>query len=148
MDNIKCRLCKKTKQISEYDSFRGKLNKSCRDCRIKNNQWYAQDLDGRKTKAKERYQQIKNKIAKYRSDLRLDRKYSLTREQWDIMLKQQNNQCLICQRDFSDIKPCVDHNHKTEKVRALLCRRCNLDLQVVENTEFVKKAKSYLELMM
>ena len=44
-------------------------------------------------------------------------------------------------------KPCVDHNHETGKVRALLCRRCNLDLQVVENIEFVQKAQSYLESM-
>lgn len=145
---IKCRLCKKDKLSSNYDFFRGVQNKSCRECRIKNNSWYQKDLNGRKTKAKNRYQQLKNEIAKYRSDIRLDRKYKLSRGDWNKMLERQGNKCGICEKDFSEIKPCVDHDHKTGKIRMLLCRRCNLDLQVVENTEFVKKAKTYLESMM
>ncbi len=148
MNNIKCRLCRKSKEIGEYALFRGKLNKSCKDCRTKNNLWYKKDLDGRKTKAKEYYQRIKNKVAQYRSDLRLDRKYSLTRKLWNEMLEKQENCCKICRASFLKLKPCVDHNHETGKVRALLCRRCNLDLQVIENTEFAEKAKSYLESMM
>jgi hypothetical protein len=144
---IKCKQCKIEKQESEYNSFRGRLNKSCKECRIKNNSWYAQDKDLRKTKAKIRYQKIKNQIAQYRSDLRLEREYSLSRQEWNTMLVKQKNQCGICNVEFGKIKPCVDHNHTTGKVRGLLCRRCNLELQVVENEDFVLRSQIYLKSM-
>jgi len=145
---IKCIYCKKDKQANDFNTFRGKRNKTCRECRVKNNLWYSQDLDGRKTKAKEHYQKIKHKVAQYRSDLRLNRKYSLTREDWNTILTKQNNKCPICDCEFGKIKPCVDHNHQTGKIRGLLCRECNLSLQVIEDIEFVKKAELYLESMM
>lgn len=146
MTNIKCLLCKLSKPETEYNFFRGMLNKTCKKCRVKNNLWYSNDKDNRKTKAKIYYQKVKNRISNYRSDLRLDRKYSLTREKWNEMLKSQNNKCMICETYL--YKPCVDHDHKTGKVRGLLCRNCNLNLQVVEDIEFVKKANIYLKSMM
>ena len=148
MINIKCIHCKRDKQETDFNLFRGKRNRTCRECRAKNNLWYSQDLNGRKTKAKEYYQRIKPYIAKYRSDLRLNRKYNLSREDWNTMLRQQNNKCLICGCKFGKVKPCVDHNHETGKVRRLLCRECNLSLQVLEDKDFVKKANIYLESMM
>ncbi len=144
---IKCKLCRKDKAEDDFDSFRGRKNKSCKECRKKNNEWYSSDKDGRKSKAKSYYRRIKNKIAQYRSDLRLDRKYSMTRQEWTDMLARQNNRCPICETDFIGKSPCVDHDHKTGKVRSLLCRRCNLDLQVVENIGFMEKAQSYLDSM-
>ena len=75
---IKCKQCNIEKEKSDFRMFRGRRNTRCNDCRDKNNQWYAQDLNGRKTKAKSYYQRIKHKVAQYRSDLRLNRKYNLT----------------------------------------------------------------------
>lgn len=144
---IKCQLCKQEKSESEYRLFHGKLNKACKACRETNNTWYAQDLDGRRTKAKQRYQRVRTKIAQYRSDHRLDKRYSLTRTEWEMMLASQNNLCLICACIFDKKKPCVDHNHQTGKVRGLLCRSCNLRLQVVEDKDFVSKATIYLKSM-
>jgi hypothetical protein len=40
----------------------------------------------------------------------------------------QDNKCEICRTSFSKLKPrniCLDHNHKTGKIRAVLCRGCN-----------------------
>ncbi|HEY9705835.1 MAG TPA: endonuclease domain-containing protein [Allocoleopsis sp.] len=40
----------------------------------------------------------------------------------------QSNKCPICNRRIPDLKPrdrCLDHNHTTGKVRAVLCRSCN-----------------------
>lgn len=147
MTVIKCRQCKKDKQETDFRLFRGRRNKTCIECRVKNNLWYSKDLGGRKTKAKEYYQKRKPLVAKYRSDLRLDRKYSLTREDWNTMLAEQDNKCLICDCEFNKYKPCVDHSHETGKVRGLLCRRCNLKLSVVEDKDFVKNAEIYLESM-
>lgn len=144
---IKCRLCKQEKLENEYRLFRGRLNKTCITCRERNNGWYAEDINGKRTKAKKRYQRIKDSIAQYRSDHRLDKKYSLIRTEWEKMLASQNNLCLICKCGFNPKRPCVDHDHKTGKVRGLLCRNCNLRLQVVEDEEFVKQATIYLKSM-
>ncbi len=39
----------------------------------------------------------------------------------------------------------VDHNHKTGKVRGLLCRICNLKLHAIEDVGFAGKAQLYLK---
>lgn len=53
--------------------------------------------------------------------------YGLTLEEYNKLLEWQLNGCAICRLPCnSDDQLCVDHNHKTGKVRALLCRKCNL----------------------
>ena len=40
----------------------------------------------------------------------------------------QNGICAICYRDLSKLKSrdiCLDHNHDTGRIRAVLCRSCN-----------------------
>lgn len=39
----------------------------------------------------------------------------------------------------------ADHDHKTGKVRGILCSTCNTRLGILENAEFVAKATVYLE---
>lgn len=139
---IECKKCRAAKADTDFGLWRGRLNKWCKECRDRNNQWYSSDKYGRKTKAKLYYQQAKNKIADYRSDLRLDRKYSLTRKGWNDMLTEQKGLCGICGKGMKN--PCVDHDHITGRVRGLLHRGCNLRLQAVEDADFLSKAKTYL----
>ena len=55
----------------------------------------------------------------------LRRRYGLTIEQYKAILAAQNGMCALCkEREAVD----VDHDHKTGKVRSLLCRTCNLAL--------------------
>lgn len=58
----------------------------------------------------------------------LRKKYGITVEDYDAMLKSQGGQCAIC-RDAKIWKQkrslVVDHCHKTGKVRGLLCNQCN-----------------------
>lgn len=54
-----------------------------------------------------------------------------TRKQIDALrltlIDKHGNQCAICKRPRSDFKNnlSVDHNHKTGKLRGLLCYQCN-----------------------
>lgn len=144
---IKCIKCRQEKPEEEFGFFRGRRNQTCEDCRKKNNEWYANDKDGRASKHREYYHKNKEKIAEYRSNHRRKKIYNLSKEEFDKMLLDQDNSCAICGVKFGIIYPCVDHDHDTGNVRALLCRRCNLDLQVVENHEFVLKAQDYLKSM-
>ena len=61
----------------------------------------------------------------------LPTKYGISIAKFAEMLLAQGGKCACCGISFkmegnkSD-RPCVDHNHKTNEVRDLLCGRCNL----------------------
>lgn len=73
-------------------------------------------------------------------------KYGLTLEDYNSMHHEQEYKCKICQRHANEFKKglVVDHNHKTGKVRALLCLTCNTQLYVLENKELYDKFVNYL----
>jgi hypothetical protein len=60
------------------------------------------------------------------------RLYGITKEEYDAMLMAQGHVCEICKRPETMKRNgvprmlCVDHNHETKKVRALLCAYCNI----------------------
>lgn len=71
-------------------------------------------------------------------------KYGMTVGHYELMLKSQDNKCAICGKELT--KPCIDHNHKTGKVRGILCRSCNTGLGLFQdNFELLRKAAVYLE---
>ena len=80
-------------------------------------------------------------------------KRKLTQEDFNQLLKFQQNCCAICYRNFEDIvqsgikkSPCIDHNHQTNEVRGLLCHNCNVGIGFLgENLEALSRAISYLQ---
>jgi len=78
---------------------------------------------------------------------RLKSVFGITVDFYNQLLKNQNNSCAICKR----IEPTgygwhVDHCHSTNKVRGLLCSKCNQGIGLLEeNTDTLKKAIEYLE---
>ena len=72
--------------------------------------------------------------------------YGITLDDYNKMFNEQEGKCAICQRHQNELTRtlCVDHDHKTNKVRALLCVTCNTDVSVVENrleemTKYINK---------
>ena len=63
-------------------------------------------------------------------ETRYKREYGITKEQYYEMYEKQKGCCVICNKHFDVL--CVDHDHKTGKVRSLLCRKCNYNLGVYE----------------
>jgi hypothetical protein len=56
----------------------------------------------------------------------LKRKFGLTPEQYDLIYQAQGGKCAICQVATGKTKKlAVDHDHKTGKIRGLLCSTCN-----------------------
>lgn len=72
-------------------------------------------------------------------------KYGLSLPEIDELIAAQNNECLICGKTLIKMRRCVDHNHKTGKVRGILCKRCNTGLTYIEDKEFAIRAAQYLE---
>jgi F0F1-type ATP synthase alpha subunit len=87
-------------------------------------------------------EKVLEKQKKYNKENPLKRKnavlknvYGITLVQYNEMFETQEGKCAICQRHQNELTRtlCVDHDHKTNKVRALLCVTCNTDVSVVEN---------------
>lgn len=78
------------------------------------------------------------------------RKYNINEEYYNNLLKNQNNSCAICKTpfiDFSRRNLHLDHNHKNNKVRGILCIYCNNllglakeDINILSNAiEYIKR---------
>lgn len=76
------------------------------------------------------------------------KRYGLTQEDIIQMHEDRSGKCDICgcQTDHRYDKLCVDHSHKTGKVRGLLCFSCNTALgNFKDDITNLKKAIEYLE---
>jgi hypothetical protein len=56
----------------------------------------------------------------------------MTVEEFEAMVRQQNGVCAICGKPEPRGNLVVDHCHKTNKVRKLLCHVCNKNLGIYE----------------
>lgn len=78
----------------------------------------------------------------------LKHKYGLTLLAFDEMLEAQNGCCAICATDEPGHwcgRFCIDHNHLTGQVRALLCNGCNSGLgQFKDDITALQSAINYL----
>lgn len=88
--------------------------------------------------------EYKSKEKKVNRIWRLKKCYNMTLEDYDNMFKEQGGVCFICkQPERLNQRLCVDHSHKTGKVRKLLCNQCNRVLGYTEESvtllrEFIK----------
>lgn len=71
------------------------------------------------------------------------RAYGISPERYREMLEEQGNRCAIC-REGNKRAMSIDHNHKTGKVRGLLCDVCNMSLGHIERDGFLEKALEYI----
>lgn len=57
----------------------------------------------------------------------LKRKFGITTEQYDELLRNQSGRCALCPKTPEDEGQAlaVDHDHKTGEIRGILCRYCN-----------------------
>lgn len=77
----------------------------------------------------------------------LARKYGMTASDYAKALEAQGGVCALCGGVNSDGKRIfVDHSHETGKVRALLCRLCNLAIgSMREDPALMRRAADYVE---
>lgn len=57
----------------------------------------------------------------------LVRTYGITLDQYNHLLKLQDEKCAVCDKHYTSFNKslCVDHDHVTGEVRGLLCVNCN-----------------------
>lgn len=82
----------------------------------------------------------------------LKRDYNITLTEYNNLLKKQDYTCAICRQveirkiDNKLVVLSVDHNHKTGKIRGLLCSNCNNGLgRFRDNINTLQNAIEYLK---
>lgn len=133
----KCAKCKKTKPRKSFyvsKAHKGGIRSYCRSCGSKNTKNWRASLPVKERKDMERYSQLKTK-------------YGLTKEAYSNLLEKQNYVCAICFREPEEKQKLhVDHCHKTNKIRGLLCKNCNYALGYFQdNIDSLFSAVRYLE---
>ena len=90
--------------------------------------------------------------AKHDSFLRRFREHGLTLDEYHALVERQNFLCAVCLEEpqvtygGSHDGFHIDHDHKTERVRGLLCDKCNVAIGMLRDSpEFARSAASYLE---
>jgi hypothetical protein len=72
----------------------------------------------------------------------LQKAYGITSRDYAEMAQKQNYLCAICDENE---KLVVDHDHKTGRVRGLLCIRCNGGLGLIFERVPLNRIQSYLK---
>lgn len=94
---------------------------------------------------RERYRNYWNNGGKrVHQNAMLKRKYGISLQEKEALLLKQEGCCAICDKPL--LKPHVDHDHKTGRVRGLLCTACNHALGTFKDSvKILRAAIAYLE---
>ena len=135
-ETMVCRRCDTERSIDRFRlrSYPDKppyRYKICKDCCNNNKiRWYHARPEG--VRQEENF--LKN----------ISTKYGITTEERVMILLEQNGKCAICHEDFTET-PCIDHCHKTGRVRGLLCQKCNQGIGLLqESVDLLRSAQDYL----
>lgn len=164
----KCYQCKETKSLIDFSKDRSRpdgLSYKCKNCDYKQKLILKhKDLDKYKEKIKVHQKNYRSKSTtkqKYREYYlinkekmitkcyfsKLKKLFGITEKQYLQMLQEQENLCKICNNAFENRRDThLDHCHKTNTVRGLLCGACNKGLgHFKDNIENLQKAIKYLK---
>lgn len=130
-----CTHCGEEKSLSYFSKERSTSNiyrSYCKPCAVK------------------RVQKKRENDTTWWRKYQLKRDFGMTLHQYEQMLEEQAYRCAICNNLF-DVevqarKPNLDHDHKTGRVRGVLCFGCNTTLgKVGDSIDTLRNAIAYLE---
>ncbi|MHA2123226.1 MAG: endonuclease domain-containing protein [Promethearchaeota archaeon] len=155
-----CKSCSRTNSAKYYKNNKEKIKKDvakwAQENKEKMRKYASKYYNNNKEKAKESNRKWKNRNKNKINEKRRKKikrrlePYDISFEKFHQMLNNQNNKCLICNRNFDyrsrSTRPTIDHNHYTNKIRGLLCFKCNIGISMFnENIDILKHAIGYIE---
>lgn len=127
-DGLICKMCGEYKSITWFPRNRQCLygvEPVCKACKRQRRREYIRLYPERARNADLKYQ------------------YGITITDYEVMYARQGGRCAIC--GTSEAKLVVDHNHKTNQVRELLCHLCNAMIGCArEDIAILMSAAAYL----
>lgn len=140
------------KSVSEFylNGYRRKDGTSqtrtdCKVCCNKNSKKYL-DVNRNRINSQRAENYRKDKSRAIESNLK--RYYGISLAIYVQIFKKQNGRCKLCNVHQSQFERRfdVDHNHKTGKIRGLLCIRCNRGIGLLkDDVKILKRAIRYLQ---
>ncbi len=148
----RCSKCGENKPISEFRSVPART-------RYRNGSVHGTRPSERFCYCRPCWREIKKAYRKRKPETASNRRqriknYGLTEADYEAMEKSQDGLCAICRQAETFKHPrakkvsalAIDHDHKTGKVRGLLCCRCNWILGSAEDdVNLLREAVAYLE---
>lgn len=135
-----CNQCNEMKSLDCFTPLKGGvygLHPRCKPCRIEHQNELKRISPHKYKRRTKQKPATRDQIRKY--------KYNLTPHQYAQILIDQKGVCAICGHIPMVKTLVVDHCHKTDKVRGLLCGHCNTGLGMFrDNIENLLSAISYL----
>lgn len=156
----KCKECREEKLLECFGidkTTKDGRRTACRACRkIEGQEYYGGWTDEYKAKMREYGKKWReNNPAAYKksyTDSMRKRKYGIDAATYEKMLVAQNRRCAICGEeeklksngiDIDNLS--VDHDHRTGKIRGLLCHHCNRGIGLFgEDPDRLEAAAAYL----
>lgn len=116
-----CISCQRYKPPNEfYKNKKNNLHSLCKECSPKDSKEYHKEV--------------------YRY-----KKYDITKEDFEQLVENQGGKCKICNKRLNE-EIHIDHNHRTGKVRGVLCGKCNKGLgQFEDDITILTNAIKYLK---
>lgn len=105
-------------------------------------QWSEKELENKRRRQLKRWQSME-----YRRNARVRQactRYGITPEEYHQLWINAEGRCDICwDVVFGDHTTHIDHCHKRNKVRGILCGSCNRGMGFVDNIRWLKRALAY-----
>lgn len=146
-----CTKCDTTKSIEEFHKKNDTKDGRARWCAAcsgeARREWYAKPENRARVKENARLYSIKNRSKEFARNLK--RMYDLSVDEYHSLLLRHSFRCGICRVKFGlpkAIRPHVDHDHNTGKVRGLLCSNCNIAIGLLKDeVNVIRNAAAYVE---
>lgn len=163
--NVKsCRKCGETKSLGDFyrqAGMRDGHRNDCKDCqRAAHRDWYSRNREYSIGRVKEWQHKNPERLRAWRRKYReehgeekkrrdreghLRRKYGVTQNMFEALVLAQLGKCAICGANEA-MELHIDHDHRTKKVRGLVCGKCNKAIGLLnDDPDRLTSAKKYLE---
>lgn len=135
----RCLGCGETKSLEEFYAKKSRC-KPCQNAAIAD--WKRRNPDKVAAGAK----RWRSHQPEYAFAWNLRKQFGMELEDYERLLSKQGGQCAICGKSPGVRRLAVDHDHKTGRVRGLLCGSCNTALGKLGDTaEGLTRAIQYLQ---
>jgi len=147
--------CKNGHEFTLENTYARNGTRSCRACHKNRSKSWTKTHPSTRTISSRKYnnsdkrrkvsQKFNTTVKRINSNLK---KYGITYTEYEQIFKSQNSLCAICEKEIylRGKLTHVDHDHKTGKVRGILCLWCNNVLGYCNDNIFIlEKAISYVK---
>lgn len=152
---VYCYYCATVKGEDQFTTSRvelraGALKGQCKQCTSEKNRAYREKNPEKLKEYGQRRQQNPER-KEYDRQRSYQRRYGLSREEYNGMREAQQYRCYLCGLHEEEHKVsrwgnlCLDHDHRTGQVRRLLCATCNKGLGCfLDDPVLMERAAAYV----